>query len=69
MRAPWSARRFLALGVLFLAAGLAAYVWEIGQEGDVELIELPLLLVAALFLFEGYVSWRRGRIAPTDNPK
>lgn len=69
MRAAWSARRFLVLGAIFLVAGIAVYAWESLGETDIELLELPLLLVGALFLLEGYVARRRERIASTNNPK
>ena len=69
MRAAWSARRFLVLGALFLVAGVAVYAWESLGGADIELLEVPLLLVGALFLLEGYVARRRERIASTNNPK
>ncbi len=69
MRARWSARRFLALGALLVAAGVAVYAWETLGDTEVELVELPFLLAGALLLLEGYAAWRRERIAATNNPK
>ncbi len=69
MAGPWSTRRLLALGVLFLGAGLAVLAWELTQDTDIELVELPLLLLGAVFLFESYVTRRRKGLVFTDNPK
>lgn len=69
MRAPWTARRLLLLGVLFLAAGVAVYAWESVANTEVELAELPLLLIGAVFLLEGYVARRRERIGAANNHK
>ena len=68
MAAGWSHRRFLALGLPVLAAGLAVLWWESVQETDVELLSAPFLLIGAFLLFEAYLEWRRSRMAG-NNPK
>jgi len=68
MAGRWGSRTFLGLGLPILIAGLALFVWEHYQSGDVELIAAPLLLVGLLLLFEAYIARRRERITG-DNPK
>jgi len=68
MAGRWTSRTFLALGAPVFLTGLALLVWEHFQSADIELVASPVLLVGLLLLFEGYLSWRRKRVAG-DNPK
>ena len=68
MAGHWRSRTFLALGAPVFLAGIALLVWEHFQSADIELIASPVLLGGLLLLFEGYLSWRRERVAG-DNPK
>ena len=69
MAGPWTARRFLIIGLPFLAVGLVILALEYVWGFDLELVSLPLLLVGLFLLFEGYSAWRRSRSDATDNPK
>ena len=68
MAGRWRSRRFLALGVPVLLAGVGLFIWERVQPEDIELVAAPVLLVGLLLLFEGYLAWRKDRVTG-DNPK